>query len=327
MKEKGDACIFLGYSTQSRAYRVFNKRTRVIVETIHVNFDELPQMASDHVSSDPVPQCQRTALEHYSLSPGLLCQENVTQADRTVTTSNELDLLFSPMFAELFNGSTQVMLKSSLVSTADAPNQRQQQHTTPLSTQTTTTPTCHVPTQAPTVTSTENINQAEIIAENAQIENDEFINIFCTPVQDKGETSSRHMDVKTTFLYGPLKEEVYVNQPYGFVDPYHPDKVYHLKKALYGLRQAPRAWYDELSNFLVSKGFSKGDQPQSDGQSLHASRPSRLCAQAQSSFQAMARLCDFKTVMRAIFSSSVKYFAIMTGNLSSPSKNAYLRWG
>ncbi|GKB98344.1 retrovirus-related pol polyprotein from transposon TNT 1-94 [Tanacetum coccineum] len=53
MKEKSDACIFIGYSTQSRAYRVFNKRTRVIVETIHVNFDELPQMASNHVSSDP----------------------------------------------------------------------------------------------------------------------------------------------------------------------------------------------------------------------------------------------------------------------------------
>ncbi|GJX55584.1 retrovirus-related pol polyprotein from transposon TNT 1-94 [Tanacetum coccineum] len=66
------------------------------------------------------------------------------------------------------------------------------------------------------------------------------------------------MDVKTTFLYEPLKEEVYVNQPDGFVDPYHPDQVYRLKKALYGLKQAPRAWYDELSNFLVSKGFSKG---------------------------------------------------------------------
>nr|GFC61696.1 putative ribonuclease H-like domain-containing protein [Tanacetum cinerariifolium] len=63
-KEKGDACIFVRYSTQSRAYRVFNKRTRVIVETIHVNFDELPQIASDHVSSDPSPQCQRTTLEH-----------------------------------------------------------------------------------------------------------------------------------------------------------------------------------------------------------------------------------------------------------------------
>ncbi|GJW95258.1 retrovirus-related pol polyprotein from transposon TNT 1-94 [Tanacetum coccineum] len=63
--------------------------------------------------------------------------------------------------------------------------------------------------------------------------------------------------LKQSFLR-PLKEEVYVNQPDGFVDPYHPDKVYRLKKALYGLKQAPRAWYDELSNFLVSKGFSKG---------------------------------------------------------------------
>ncbi|GJX06162.1 retrovirus-related pol polyprotein from transposon TNT 1-94 [Tanacetum coccineum] len=50
MKEKGDACIFVGYSTQSKAYRVFNKRTRMIVETIHVNFDELPQMASDQIT-------------------------------------------------------------------------------------------------------------------------------------------------------------------------------------------------------------------------------------------------------------------------------------
>nr|GEW10925.1 hypothetical protein [Tanacetum cinerariifolium] len=58
------------------------------------------------------------------------------------------------------------------------------------------------------------------------------------------------MDVKTTFLYGPLKEEVYVNQPDGFVDPYHPNRVYRLKKALYGLKQALRAWYDELFDFL-----------------------------------------------------------------------------
>nr|GEV47569.1 retrovirus-related Pol polyprotein from transposon TNT 1-94 [Tanacetum cinerariifolium] len=381
-------------------------------------------MGSDHVSSDPVPQCKRTALEHDGLSPGPQCQENVPHAAGTVTTSNELDLLFSLMFDELLNGSTQVVSKSCAVTTADAPNQCQQQHTTPLNIQTTTEPTCQVPSQAPTVTSTENINQAETIEENAHVQDDGFINIFCTPIQDRGETSSRHvdssnmhtfyqrhpsehhwtkdhpleqvirnpsqsvrirhqleldgemcmfaltvsrtepknikeamadsawiesmqeelhqfdrldvwelvdrplcknvlnmkwlwknkrdeentvirnksgliakgyaqkegvdfeesfapvsrlkavwlfiayavhksfnvyqMDVKTTFLYGPLKEEVYINQPDGFVDPYHPDKVYHLKKALYGLKQAPRAWYDELSTFLVSKGFSKG---------------------------------------------------------------------
>nr|GEY96619.1 retrotransposon protein, putative, unclassified [Tanacetum cinerariifolium] len=125
MKEKGDECIFVGYYNQSRAYRVFNKRTRVIMESIHVNFDELPQMVSDQISSDPAPECQTMALNHGSLSPANQRQANVPQADRTVTI--------------------------------------------------------------------------------------------------------------------PLKEEVYVNQPDGFVDPYHPDKVYWLKKALYGLKQVPRA--------------------------------------------------------------------------------------
>nr|GEV90423.1 hypothetical protein [Tanacetum cinerariifolium] len=193
MKEKGDACIFIRYSTQSRAYRVFDKKTRMIVETIHVNFDELPHMASDHVSSDPTPDCQRMALEHDSLSLGPQCQDNVTQAYKIVTTSNELDLLFSPMFDELLNGSSKVVSKSSVVSTADAPNQRQQ-HTTPLNTHTTPAPTCQVPTQVPTIASTENMNQAEMVEEYAQVENDEFINIFCTPIQDRGETSSRHLE-------------------------------------------------------------------------------------------------------------------------------------
>nr|GFA64624.1 Gag-Pol polyprotein [Tanacetum cinerariifolium] len=370
MKEKGDECIFVGYSTQSRAYRVFNKRTRVIMESIHVNFDELPHMASAHNSSDPAntcqtmasahnssdpantrqtmasahnssdpantrqtiasahnssdpaptcqkmssvhnssdpaptcqkmasvhnssdpaptcptmvsvqicydpaPECQTMALEHGSLSPGRKCQDNVSRGNTTDTMSNELDLLFSPMFDELLNGSSKVVSKSSAVSAADAPNQ--QPH-----------------------------------AANDEVTDDEFINIFSTPVQDKGETSSRHvdssnmhtfyqrypseqrwtkdhpleqvignpsqsvrtrrqlesddeicmfaltMDVKTAFLYGPLKEEVYINQPNGFVDPCHPDQVYRLKKALYGLKHTPRAWYNELSKFLLSKGFTK----------------------------------------------------------------------
>nr|GEZ03024.1 copia protein [Tanacetum cinerariifolium] len=132
---------FNGYSTQSRAYRVYNKRTRVIVEIIHVNFDELPQMTSDHVSSDPTPQCLITALKQDSLSLDPQSQENVPQAVETITTSNELDLLFILMFDELLNGTTKVVSKSFT--------------------------------------------------------------------------------------------------------------------ALYGLKEAPKAWYNELSNFLVSKGFSK----------------------------------------------------------------------
>ncbi|KAI3685578.1 hypothetical protein L6452_34826 [Arctium lappa] len=66
------------------------------------------------------------------------------------------------------------------------------------------------------------------------------------------------MDVKTAFLNGKLKEEVYVSQPEGFVNKDHPNHVYFLDKALYGLKQAPREWYDELSAFLVKSGFTKG---------------------------------------------------------------------
>ncbi|GJS74358.1 retrovirus-related pol polyprotein from transposon TNT 1-94 [Tanacetum coccineum] len=206
----------------------------------------------------------------------------------------------------------------------------------PLIIQTTPEYTIQAVTQEPTVTASKNINQADIQAEihdkNAQVDKDEFINIFSTPrspleqvignpshpvrtrrqLETDGEMcmfalseelhqferldvwelvdrplcknvinmkwlwKNKHyeeniiirnkaclvakgysqvevyqMEVKTAFLNGPLNEEVYV-------DPHHPDKVYRLKKALCGLKQAPRAWYDELSNFLLSKGFSKG---------------------------------------------------------------------
>nr|GFC30687.1 hypothetical protein [Tanacetum cinerariifolium] len=93
------------------------------MESIHVNFDELPQMASDHSSSDPAPECQTMALEHDSLSLAIQGQENVPQADRTVIMSNELDLLFSLMFEELLNGSSKVVSKSSTICSADALNQ------------------------------------------------------------------------------------------------------------------------------------------------------------------------------------------------------------
>ncbi|GJW85959.1 copia protein [Tanacetum coccineum] len=161
--EKTPYYIINGYSTQSRIYRVFNKRTRIIVETIHVNFDELPQMASDHVSSDPVPQCLTTVLEQDSLSPEPQSQENVPQAAETVTTSNEMDFLFTPMFDELLNETTPVVSKSSTVHVADDPNKRQHHNTThssttavvayapPLNIQTTPQTTNQAPTQEPTI--------------------------------------------------------------------------------------------------------------------------------------------------------------------------------
>ena len=66
------------------------------------------------------------------------------------------------------------------------------------------------------------------------------------------------MDVKSAFLYGNIEEEVYVCQPPGFEDPKFPDRVYRLDKALYGLHQAPRAWYDTLSTYLLENDLKRG---------------------------------------------------------------------
>nr|GEV88022.1 retrovirus-related Pol polyprotein from transposon TNT 1-94 [Tanacetum cinerariifolium] len=89
----------------------------------------------------------------------------------------------------------------------------------------------------------EGIDFEESFAPVAHIE---AIRIFIANAASKNITIFQ-MDVKTTFLNGELKEEVYVSQLEGFVDHDHPTHVYHLKKALYGLKQAPRAWYDTLS--------------------------------------------------------------------------------
>nr|GFC00769.1 hypothetical protein [Tanacetum cinerariifolium] len=66
------------------------------------------------------------------------------------------------------------------------------------------------------------------------------------------------IDVKSAFLYETIKEVVYVCQPLGFEDPDYPDKVYKVVKALYGLHQAPRAWYETLANYLLEIGFQRG---------------------------------------------------------------------
>ncbi|GKF63400.1 putative ribonuclease H-like domain-containing protein, partial [Tanacetum coccineum] len=66
------------------------------------------------------------------------------------------------------------------------------------------------------------------------------------------------MDVKSALLYGTIEEEVYVCQPPGFEDPQFTDKVYKVEKALYGLHQAPRAWYETLSTYLIDNEFRRG---------------------------------------------------------------------
>ncbi|GJU33897.1 retrovirus-related pol polyprotein from transposon TNT 1-94 [Tanacetum coccineum] len=296
------------------------------------------------ISSDTILQCLKTELKHANLSPGPQSQENVPQAAKTVTMSNELDLLFSLMFEELLNETTQILSKSSAVTTADAPNQQHHWTKDHSLEQVIRNPSQSIRIRRQletdgkmcmftlTVSQTEPKNIIEAMADSAWIEamqeelhqfdgldvwelvdkplcknvinmkllwknkRDEENTVICNKAlllakgynQQEGIDFKEsfalvarlkavwlfvvyaahksfpiyQMDVKTTFLNGPLKEEVYVNQPDGFVDPHHPDKVYRLKKALYGLKQAPRAWYDELSNFLVSKGFSKAKYAQ-----------------------------------------------------------------
>ncbi|GKB25434.1 retrovirus-related pol polyprotein from transposon TNT 1-94 [Tanacetum coccineum] len=284
IKEKGDACIFVGYSTQSRAYRVYNKRTRVIIKTIYVNFDVLPQMVSDHVSSDPVLQ---------------------------LTTSNELDLLFSPMFDELLNEPTQVVSKSSAVNADDALDKHH-----PLE-QVIGNPSQSIRTRrqletdgemymfALIVSRTEPKNIKESMADYAWIEAmQEEIHQFerldvwelvdrplCKNVINmkwlwknkrneentvirnkallvaKGYGQHEGIDFEESFAHVARLDVARLFVAYAAHKSF---PVYQMdvktiflngplkEEVLYGLKQAPRAWYDELSNFLVSKGFFKG---------------------------------------------------------------------
>ncbi|GJX51493.1 retrovirus-related pol polyprotein from transposon TNT 1-94 [Tanacetum coccineum] len=312
----------------SKGYRVYNKRTRLIVESIHLRFDEIKEMLETSVANDTsglVPQQQKASdYDNPDLAPEL---QNVSpSADTIVPSQQELDLLFGPLYDEFFNdGTSRVNNKSS------SPTDNSTQQDTP--------PTTNIhPTSEPST-------PTNVHAEENNDNQAEFTNPFCTPVQENAESSSRNivqtrrqlatdpemcmfaltvsivepknikdamadsawieamqeelhqfdrlqgedqtlirnkarlvakgyanqeyaahksfpiyqMDVKTTFLNGPLKEEVYVAQPDGFVDLDHPEKVYRLRKSLYGLKQALRAWYDDLSKFLISTGFTKVD--------------------------------------------------------------------
>ncbi|GJV63183.1 putative ribonuclease H-like domain-containing protein [Tanacetum coccineum] len=391
MKEKGDPCVMVGYSTQSKGYRVYNKRTRLIVESIHIKFDEIKEMMSDHNSSDLAPQRQEMSVEN--VSSGLVPQgqkasdydnsdpvpprQNVVPtAEKTDSSQQGLEFLFSPLLEEYYNPThgqaeennnnqapnasfqedefinpfcTRVQeigeSSSRNIDNTDVHSFQPQSHDYrwtrdhPLE-QVRGNPTMPVQTRrqlaadpemcmfALTVSIVEPKNIKEAMADSAWIEamQDELhqfdrLNVWelvdkpfgkmviklkwlwknkkdedQTVIRNKARLVAKgyaqeegidfeesfapvarleavrifvahaahksfpiyQMDVKTAFLNGPLKEEVYVAQPEGFVDPDHPEKVYLLRKALYGLKQAPRAWYDELSNFLMSKGFTKG---------------------------------------------------------------------
>nr|GFA56391.1 ribonuclease H-like domain-containing protein [Tanacetum cinerariifolium] len=200
MKEKRDQCILVGYSTQSKGYRVYNKRTRMIVESIH---------ASEYDNPGPVPQRQDVS----------------SLADADVPSQQELDMLFGLLYDEFFN--------------ADHPlEQVRRNPSRPVQTRRQLAIDPKMCMYALTVSTTKSKNIKEAMADLAWIE----------AMQEELHQFDRlQMDVKTTFLNGPLKEEVYFAQPDGFVDPDHPEKVYRITKALYELKQAPRECRFEMS--------------------------------------------------------------------------------
>ncbi|GKC29586.1 retrovirus-related pol polyprotein from transposon TNT 1-94 [Tanacetum coccineum] len=210
LQPTADIGIFVGYAPSRKGYRIYNKRTRRIMETIHVQFDELTeQMAPVQLSTGPAP----TFLTPGQISSGLV-PNPVPAAPYVPPTNKDLEILFQPMFDEYLEPPRVERLVSPSL-------------------------TVQVP-----VNSTGVAAESTLIEDNpfAPINNDPFINVFAP---------------KPSISEWRIKED-YVSQPEGFVDPDHPTHVYHLKKALYHLKQAPRAWYDTLSRFLLDNKFSKG---------------------------------------------------------------------
>ncbi|GJV40291.1 retrovirus-related pol polyprotein from transposon TNT 1-94 [Tanacetum coccineum] len=185
MKEKGDPCILVGYSTQSKGYRVYNKRTVLIVESIHINFDEITELsqASDYDNSSPAPQLQNTSghnrseLEIYDHSnepsSSKLVPNVSPPADTDALLLQELDFLFNPLFKEYFIAGNQSVSKYFALF-----DNSKQQDTQPI------TP--------PTNVNVEENNTDQ--AEDACFEPYEFINPFCTPIQKVSESSSLNVD-------------------------------------------------------------------------------------------------------------------------------------
>nr|GFB36500.1 hypothetical protein [Tanacetum cinerariifolium] len=299
---KGDIGFFIGYSADSCAYRVYNRQTMKIIETMNVSFDELSAMAFEQCSSKPGLQSMTSG----HINSGL----DLTYAPSTITTQQpsegELDLLFEAMYDDYISGQPSATART--VPPAQEPQDVDELNPNALvDGNTFVNPFANSSTNAAASSSQQNVDQSNMhtfyqpyphefqwtkdhpleqnkhdeeqtVIKNksrlivrgyrqeegidfeesfASVARMEAIRIFLAYVAHKSFTVFQ-IDVKTAFLHGSLKENVYVCQPEGFIDADHPSRVYKLKKALYGLKQAPRAWYDELSKFLLQNHFFKG---------------------------------------------------------------------
>ncbi|GJV97503.1 retrovirus-related pol polyprotein from transposon TNT 1-94 [Tanacetum coccineum] len=240
---KADIGIFVGYAPTKKAFRIYNRRNRIITEIIHVTFDELTAMASQQFSSRPGLHYMTPTTSSIGLVPNPISQQPCIPPKR-----DDWDLLFQPMFDEYFKPPPIAVSPIQEVATlraevlADSPVKIDESGGVLKN---------KARLVAQGFRQEEGVDFEESFAPVARIE------AFVANVAYKNMTIYQ-MDVKTAFLNGELKEEVYVSQPEGFIDQDIPSHVYKLKKALYGLKQAPRAWYDMLSSFLISQQFAKG---------------------------------------------------------------------
>nr|GEV20179.1 Gag-Pol polyprotein [Tanacetum cinerariifolium] len=226
---KGDIGFFIGYSADSCDYRVFNRRTKKIIETMNMTFDELSIMAFEQCSSKP----RLKSMTSGQISSGL----DLTYAPSTITTQQptegELDLLFEAMYDDYISG-------------------QPEHHETEECKEAMTDP-AWIESMQEELLQFKRLDSRLVVRGYCQEEGIDFegsfalvarmeaIRIFLAYAAHKSFTVFQ-MDVKSAFLHGTLKEDVYVCQPEGFIDADHPSHVFKLKKALYGLKQAPRAW-------------------------------------------------------------------------------------
>nr|GEU55169.1 hypothetical protein [Tanacetum cinerariifolium] len=248
LQPKAKIGIFIGYAPTKKAFRIYNRRSRRIIETIHVDFDELIAMATEQSSLGPVLHEMTPATISLGLVPNLTSLTMFVPPSRT-----DWDMLFQLLFDELLSPPPSV---DHLAPKVIAPIVEVVAPEPAALTSSPSSTTVDQDAPSPSNSQTTPEPQSSIIPKDveddnhdldvAHINNDPFFGI---PIPE---------DEKTAFLNGNMREEVYVSQPNGFVDPNNPNHVYKLKKALYGLKQALRAWYDMLSSFLISQDFSKG---------------------------------------------------------------------
>ncbi|GJS43217.1 retrovirus-related pol polyprotein from transposon TNT 1-94 [Tanacetum coccineum] len=238
LQPKADIGIFIGYAPTKKALQIYNRRTIQIIETIHVDFDELTAMASEHSSSRPALHDMTHLFKRNFMNLNILkVWELVPPLDKAFITHSKVDSI--RVFA-LVARLEDIRIFLAFAAHMNMVVYQMDVKTTFLNGKYTGKRFYVSPTQDGFCGSRQ-----------------EAIRIFLAFAAHMNMVIYQ-MDVKTAFLNGNLREEVYVSQPDGFVDPDKPNYVYKLKKALYGLKQAPRAWYDMLSSFLISNDFSKG---------------------------------------------------------------------